>query len=321
MDSGLQGKGQNPHGPMQKGDAMKHSMSKSHRQEMITAWVLIAPTIISLLIFLYIPFVTALQTSFFKYNGLGPLTDFVGLKNYLKVLGDPKFSRSLVNTLYLVVVSFAAIPIGFVFAYILYAGVPGKKLFNAGLFIPYLISMVVVGCIWRIIYDPNIGPLNQILKMAGLEGLAKAWLSRPETALGAIAVTWIWRSYPFNMLIMYANISKMPEDFLEAAQIDGADFWQKMFYVIIPYLKPTFAVLAMLTVTNGLRLFDLVWVMTQGGPGGASDLMTSYIYTKAFTNRDFGAGTAASVILMVIMVLIMVLKTIVQKEAVRRSES
>ena len=101
---------------------------------------------------------------------------------------------------------------------------------------------------------------------------------------------------------------------LEAAQIDGANFRQKLFYIIIPYLKPTFAVLAMLTVTNGLRLFDLIWVMTQGGPGGASDVMTSYIYTKAFTNRDFGAGTAASVILMLIMVAIMAVKTIVQKK-------
>lgn len=288
---------------------------------MATALILIAPTIICLIIFLYIPFVNALQTSFYKYNGLGALTDFVGWKNYTKVLGDPKFIRSLVNTVYLIAVSFLAIPIGFIFAYILYIGVPGKKIFNAGLFIPYLISMVVVGCIWRIIYDPTIGPMNQLLKMAGLGKYAKAWLSRPETALGAIAVTWIWRSYPFNMLIMYANISKMPEDFLEAAQIDGANFWQKLFYIIIPYLKPTFGVLAMLTVTNGLRLFDLVWVMTQGGPGGASDVMTSYIYTKAFTNRDFGSGTAASVILMIIMVLIMAVKTLVQKAAARRTEA
>ena len=143
-------------------------------------------------------------------------------------------------------------------------------------------------------------------------------LSRPDTALGAISVTWIWRSFPFNMLILYANISKMPEDFLEAAEIDGANAFQKIVYIILPYLKPTFGVLAMLTVTNGLRLFDLIWVMTQGGPGGASDVMTSYIYTKAFTNRDFGKGTAASVILMIIMIMIMVVKTGIQKTMERR---
>ena len=298
---------------------MKLSQTLKERKEMMTALALIAPTIIVMVIFLYIPFVNALQTSFYKYNGLGALEHFVGLKNYAKVLADPKFVRSLWNTFYLIMVSFLAIPIGFVFDYILYVGVPGKKIFNAGLFIPYLISMVVVGCIWRIIYDPTIGPVDQFLKMAGLGKYAKAWLSRPETALWAIAVTWIWRSQPFNMLIMYANITKMPEDFLEAAQIDGANFRQKLFYIIIPYLKPTFAVLAMLTVTNGLRLFDLIWVMTQGGPGGASDVMTSYIYTKAFTNRDFGAGTAASVILMLIMVAIMAVKTIVQKKRAGRT--
>ena len=297
---------------------MKKKMSRSSRQEMITAFTLIAPTIISFIIFLYIPFVNAIQTSFFKYNGLGPMTDFVGWKNYIKVLQDPKFTRSLVNTVYLIFTSFLAIPIGFIFAYILHVGVPGKKLFNTGLFIPYLISMVVVGCIWRIIYDPTIGPLNQIMKMVGLGDYAKAWLSRPDTALGAISVTWIWRSFPFNMLILYANISKMPEDFLEAAEIDGANAFQKIVYIILPYLKPTFGVLAMLTVTNGLRLFDLIWVMTQGGPGGASDVMTSYIYTKAFTNRDFGKGTAASVILMIIMIMIMVVKTGIQKTMERR---
>lgn len=286
---------------------------------MLTAFLLIAPTIIALIIFLYIPFANALQTSFYKYNGLGPLTNFVGFSNYTKVLGDPKFVRSLVNTVYVIAVSFLAIPIGFVFAYVLYRGVPGKKVFNTGLFIPYLISMVVVGCIWRIIYDPTIGPVNQIMKMVGLGKYAKAWLSRPETALGAISLTWIWRSQPFNMLIIYANISKMPEDFLEAAQIDGANLWQRLIYIIIPYLKPTFAVLAMLTITNGLRLFDLIWVMTQGGPGGASDVMTSYIYTKAFTNRDFGAGTAASVILMLIMISIMAVKTVIQKRLERRA--
>jgi hypothetical protein len=297
---------------------MKKKMSRSSRQEMVTAFILIAPTIISFIIFLYIPFVNAIQTSFFKYNGLGPMTDFVGWKNYIKVLQDPKFTRSLVNTVYLILTSFLAIPIGFIFAYILHVGVPGKKLFNTGLFIPYLISMVVVGCIWRIIYDPTIGPLNQIMKMVGLGDYAKAWLSRPDTALGAISVTWIWRSFPFNMLILYANISKMPEDFLEAAEIDGANAFQKIVYIILPYLKPTFGVLAMLTVTNGLRLFDLIWVMTQGGPGGASDVMTSYIYTKAFTNRDFGKGTAASVILMIIMIMIMVVKTGIQKTMERR---
>ena len=110
----------------------------------------------------------------------------------------------------------------------------------------------------------------------------------------------------------------MPEDFLEAAEIDGANAFQKIVYIILPYLKPTFGVLAMLTVTNGLRLFDLIWVMTQGGPGGASDVMTSYIYTKAFTNRDFGKGTAASVILMIIMIMIMVVKTGIQKMMERR---
>ncbi|WP_319558909.1 sugar ABC transporter permease [Marispirochaeta sp.] len=285
----------------------------NRKNERTIALLMIAPTIISFVIFLYIPFVQALQTSVYKYNGLGPLQNFVGMKNYIKVFNDPKFFHSLYDTFFLMGAGVLAVPIGFILAYVLFLGVPGGKIFSSMLFIPYLISMVVVGCIWRIIYDPAIGPLNQLLKAAGMGGLARAWLSRPESALGAIAVTWIWRSAPFNMLIIYANISKMPDDFIEAADIDGANTLQKLIDIIIPYLKPTFATLFILSVTNALRLFDLVWVMTKGGPGGASDVVTSYIYTKAFTNMDFGLGTAASVVLMAIMVSIMVIFSLGKK--------
>lgn len=295
--------------------------SKRFNSESITGYLLIAPTIITFIIFLYVPFVNALQTSFYKYNGMGALTNFVGFNNYIKVLNDIKFMKSLFNTFELIMAGFIGIPIGFILAYILYRGVVGKKFFSAALFVPYLISMVVVGCIWKIIYDPTIGPINQILDGIGLGKFAVAWLSRPNTAIWAIAIVWIWRSTPFNMLIIYANIMKMPSDFLEAAEIDGANLWQKLFYIIIPYLKPSFLVLAMLNITNSLRLFDLIWVMTKGGPGGASDVMTSYIYTKAFTNLDFGVGTAASVILMIIMMGIMVIKSAVQSLAKRREKA
>ncbi|MBA4686022.1 MAG: sugar ABC transporter permease [Candidatus Galacturonibacter soehngenii] len=289
--------------------------------ESVTGYLLIAPTIVTFIIFLYIPFFNALQTSFYKYNGIGALTNFVGFNNYIKVLTDVKFMKSLFNTFELILAGFVGIPIGFILAYILYQGVVGKKFFSAALFVPYLISMVVVGCIWKIIYDPTIGPLNQILEGVGLGNFAVAWLSRPTTAIWAIAVVWIWRSTPFNMLIIYANIMKMPNDFLEAAEIDGANLWQKLVYIIIPYLKPSFLVLGMLNITNSLRLFDLIWVMTKGGPGGASDVMTSYIYTKAFTNLDFGLGTAASVVLMVIMMGIMMIKSAAQGLVKRREKA
>ena len=191
---------------------MKSSQTLKERKEMMTALALIAPTIIVMVIFLYIPFVNALQTSFTSTMVWEPWNILWGLKNYAKVLADPVCPFPW-NTFYLIMVSFLAIPIGFVFTPYPVCGRTGQEIFNAGLFIPHLISMVVVGCIWRIIYDPTIGPVDQFLKMAGLGKYAKAWLSRPETALWAITVTWIWRSQPFNMLIMYANITKMPEDF------------------------------------------------------------------------------------------------------------
>jgi ABC-type sugar transport system permease subunit len=264
------------------------------------------PTILSFLIFLYIPFINAVQLGFYRYTGLSGKGAFIGLGNYVRVLKDKIFFMSMAHTFQLMVIGICvSLPLGFIFAYILYTKVPGRKVFHIALFIPYLISMVVVGSIWRIIYDPVIGPLNQVLKTIGLETLALPWLSRKETALTAIAISWVWRSTPFNMLIMYANILKMPEDFLEAADIDGANTIQKIGYVVIPYLGPAFMALFMLSVTHALRLFDLVWVMTQGGPGGATEVMTSYIYRTSFGRQDFGTGTASSMILMIIMIIIM----------------
>jgi ABC-type sugar transport system permease subunit len=284
----------------------KTTLKTEMRREYITAYAMLVPTFISFLVFLYIPFIDAIQLGFYRYTGLTGKGAFIGLGNYVRVLNDKIFFMSMTHTFQLMVIGVCvSIPLGFTFAYILYSKVPGKKVFHIALFIPYLISMVVVGSIWRIIYDPIIGPLNQALKAAGLGSLALSWLSRRDTALTAIAITWVWRSTPFNMLIIYANILKMPEDFLEAADIDGANTLQKIVYVVIPYLGPTFSALIMLSVTNALRLFDLVWVMTQGGPGGATEVMTSYIYRTSFGRQDFGTGTAASMILMIIMVTIM----------------
>lgn len=295
------------------------TLHKETRRESLVAYAMILPTIVSFFIFLYIPFADAVRISFYKYTGLGGIGDFLGFGNYVRVLSDKLFFMSMGNTFQLMIIGILAVPIGFLLAYVLYTGIPGKKVFHIALFIPYLISMIVVGSIWRIIYDPIVGPLNQILKAASLDSFALAWLSRRDTALWAIGITWIWRSTPFNMLIMYANILKMPADFLEAADIDGANILQKLRYVIIPYLTPTFSVLIMLSVTNALRLFDLVWAMTQGGPGGATEVITSYIYRRSFVVQDFGTGTAASLILMIIMVAIMGGSSLFKSLRARRS--
>jgi raffinose/stachyose/melibiose transport system permease protein len=293
--------------------AQKVTLKTEARRESIAAHIMIYPTIISFFIFLYIPFGNAIQLGFYKYTGLTGRGGFAGLSNYIQVLTDPLFFMSMFHTFQLALAGVCvSIPLGFLLAYVLYTGVPGGRAFHIALFIPYLISMVVVGSIWRIIYDPNIGPINQILKQIGLGNLAAPWLSRLNTALPAIAITWIWRSTPFNMMVMYANILKMPGDFLEAADIDGANTFQKIIYVVVPYLGPVFGALFMLAVTYALRLFDLVWVMTNGGPAGATEVMTSYIYRQSFVLQNFGTGTAASLCLMIIMVTLMGALTLVK---------
>ncbi|WP_168122384.1 sugar ABC transporter permease [Paenibacillus sp. HB172176] len=279
----------------------------SDMRESIPAYLLILPTLAVFCVFLYVPFVKALRISAYDYRGIGDLTDYVGFDNYLTVLKDEKFYSAFWNTFKLIGAdSILSIGIGFLLAFVMYRGIRLKRFFNTALFIPYLISMVVIGSIWRIIYDPTIGPLNQFLELIGLEQWAQPWLSNEHTALPAIIATWIWHTIPFNMLIIYANLMTMPGDFLEAAEIDGASPFQKLRYIIVPYLMPTFATLFLLTVTTDLRAFDMVWVMTQGGPGGASEVITSYVYRKAFSTQDFGVATAASIIMMLVMVTIMI---------------
>lgn len=283
-------------------------------RESIPAYLLILPTIAILCVFLYIPFINAIRISLYKYKGYGAMTKFIGLKNYVTVLKDQQFYEAFLHTFELIGCDLVfSITIGFLLAYIMFRGIRMKQFFNTALFIPYLISMVVVGCIWRIIYDPTIGPLDQILRAVGLGGLARPWLSEPGTALPSIIVTWIWRTIPFNMLICYANIMTLPKDYMEAADIDGANGWQKLKFIILPHMIPTFVTLGILTVTNDLRAFDLVWVMTQGGPGGASEVMTSYVYSKAFVSQKFGVATAASIIMMVVMIGLTVILQLVKK--------
>lgn len=290
-------------------------------KESIPAYILILPTIAILVIFLFIPFANAFRISLYKYKGYGEMTNYVGLKNYIDVLQDEQFYRAFGNTFKLIGCDLIfSITIGFILAYILFKGIRWKRFFNTALFIPYLISMVVIGCIWRIIYDPTIGPLNQILEMIGLENLAQPWLSQVSTALPAIIVTWIWRTIPFNMLICYANIMTLPKDQIEAAEMDGASQFQRLKFIIIPHMIPTFVTLGILTVTNDLRAFDMVWVMTQGGPGGASDVLTSYVYSNAFMSQKFGPATAASIIMMVVMIGITIILQLVKKAGGKNDE-
>ena len=282
-------------------------------KESIPAYLLIAPTIAVLCIFLYIPLFNAFRISLYKYKGYGEMTNFVGLSNYIEVLGDTKFHTAFWNTAKMIGLDILfSMTIAFFLAYVLFRGIKFRNGFNAALFIPYLISTVVVGCIWRIIYDPSIGPLNQILDMLGLGNLAHAWLSEADTALPSIIVTWIWKTIPFNMLIMYANIMTLPQDYLETADIDGANGWQKIRHIILPYMKPTFLTLMLLRVTNDLRAFDIVWTMSQGGPGGASEVVTSYVYREAFSKQKFGPATAASIVMMLMLIGVTIISQIIK---------
>lgn len=296
---------------------MKYKIKKKrqgNKEENFTGLLFVLPTILIFMVFLYYPFFNGARISFFNYNGIGDIVDFVGFRNFAAVFKDVRFLNSILNTIKLIAIDICvAIPLGFFLAYTLYTRTRFVRFYQFILFIPYIISMVVVGTLWGILYDPTIGPLSTVFKKIGLERLAFPWLGDPSTALYAVALVSVWKVAPFYMMILYSNMMKMPSDFIEAAEIDGAGTLQKIVYIVIPYLGSTFNVLSILAITAAFRAFDLIWVMTQGGPGGATDVTTTYIYRMAFQNYDFGYATALSLFVMVVVMVFLVINNILKR--------
>ena len=275
---------------------------KKIKSESIVGLIFILPTISIFLVFLYYPFFNGIRISFFEYTGIGAIDEFVGLENYFQILTDKHFLKSIINTIILIIVNIIVVyPISFILAYILYRRVPLSNIFQFLLFIPYLLSMVVVGTLFSIILDPTIGPLNNLLNSIGLERFAISWLGDKNTALYAVSLVGVWKVIPFYMLIIYSNLLKIPKELIEASEVDGASYFQQILYIIIPNILSTFNAILILIITGAFRFFDLIWIMTLGGPGGASEVTTTYIYRKAFQNNDFGYATALSIFIIVII--------------------
>lgn len=247
------------------------------------------------------PVAQAIYYSFFRWNGLGPLENFVGLNNYLRALGDEDFRSALSHNLQLVVLSLAIqLPLALGLALLIRELRAGQALFRTIFFLPFVLSEVVTGVIWSFIFRPEGGLVTEALAamFPALEGTAL--LANPSTVLYALFVVITWKFFGYHMILYIAGLQNIPAEIEEAAAIDGCSRLQALRYITIPLLGNTIRLSIYLSVLGSLQFFDLIWVMTSGGPVGASDTMATYIYKFGFQRFLLGYGSAVAVILFVI---------------------
>ncbi len=269
--------------------------------------VFLIPAAAVLIIFLAIPLFNAILLSFQSWNGMSP-PNWIGLTNYQELLQDNGFWHALLDTGFFVVMTVifqTTLPL--LVANLLNSGIRGSTIFRTIYFMPVIISLTVTGLLWSMIYEPNFGLLNSLLKAFGLG--TQLWLADKRLVMLCIIVVSIWQSLGFYLVIYFAALQSIPQDLYEAASIDGANAWHRLIYVTVPMLRPVMILVVVLNTVNGIKVFDQVWVMTAGGPNHASDTLGTFLYNAAFgtqgsANPQLGYATAVA---MVILILSLVL--------------
>ncbi len=275
----------------------------------------ILPNFIGFLVFVLIPVVFSFVLAFMDWDGFNAMT-FAGFENFVEIFKDRIFRQSLsqtfIYTFFNVLIS-AAAALGL--AIILNAKLRGTTFFRSAIFFPYVASVVAVGAVWKAMFMRNGGPINLFLQFVGVaEEHLPGWLSSTDWALAGVIVVSIWKNMGYFMVIYLAAMQNIPATLYEAAEIDGARKWQQFWRITFPMLTPShFFVLMMLTI-NSFKTFDLIFALTEGGPGTATTLLSMYIYKESFAYWHYGKASAAAMILFLIVGTITILQFRVEKK-------
>lgn len=268
---------------------------------LVKAYLWLIPAFSVYIIFDIYPITQAIKLSFFKWDIINPPI-FNGIKNYVYALSDNIFLLSLKNTLIFTgVVSILKAVIGLLLAVALAQIIRGRIFYRAVFYLPVTIPLVMVGILWKLMYMPYGGLINGVLEKIGLQVLAQNWLGSIKTALFSIMVTDCWKWIGFNMVIYLAALQEISPDYYDAANIDGANKFQTFRYITIPLLGRATHINILLNMIGGLRVFDLVYVMTEGGPGYATSVMATYIYKTGFSFYRGGYGCALATLLLLLI--------------------
>ncbi|PTL71850.1 ABC transporter permease [Rathayibacter caricis DSM 15933] len=282
----------------------------------LIGYTFILPNFLGFAALTLVPVITLFYMSLTDWNVFGQ-ANWVGLANFQRLLGDGSFRIALTNTLYYAALH---IPLTLIvslgLALLLNNKLRGVAFFRTAAFFPYITSIVAIAVVWNLLFSPEYGPINEILRAVGFSS-PPGWLTSSEWAMPAVVIISTWRDMGYYMILFLAGLQTVPRELHEAARVDGASVWQRFVNVTIPCLRPTtFFVTVMLTI-NSFKIFDLILVMTQGGPGQATLVLSQFIYQKGFQENQFGYASAASVVLFLLCIVV----TLVQFFLNRRSES
>jgi raffinose/stachyose/melibiose transport system permease protein len=268
----------------------------------------ITPALLLFSVIVFIPILVSVYFSFFDWDILSP-RKFVGLGNYIRmVTDDDVFFHAIWNMLFLLATSVVfQLTFGFFLAVLLTGKIRGKEFYKNVFFLPAVLSSVAVGMMWTFIYNPKIGIINTLLHSLGLDSMEKLWLSNPNTAMWAITVVVSWQFVGNYMILFIAAIKNISEEIFEAAHLDGAIGWRLVWYITIPLVKPIIKVCIIMISVGSLKFFDLIYVMTGGGPANATEVLASYLYKRSFQQMEYGYGDALSVVLMVLCLIVTLL--------------
>ncbi len=240
--------------------------------------------------------------SFFDWNGFTEKT-FIGFSNYKELFTSDSigFMKALGNSLLLAALSvFLQLPLALALALVLGKKIKGERTFLSVFFMPVLISTVVIGQLWLKIYNPDYGVLNVALRAVGLENLTRIWLGDKATALGAVFVPILWQYVGYHMLLLYAGVKSVPPELREAAMLDGATDGQVNRYIVLPYIKPIIKISVIFAVTGSLKSFDLIYVLTNGGPLHATEVPSTLMISMLFLRNRYGMGSTIAVLLIIL---------------------
>ena len=270
--------------------------SLQSKSEILLRNITVTGMILFYTVFLLVPIGIAFAGSFHEWNPLSGIYRFNGIENYVSVFTSALFGKSMLNTLiFSVVVIFFRVGLGLAIAIAIYSNlIKHKSFFRAIYYMPVVTPMVAVAFVWKFLYNPQIGAINQIL------GLDINWLMNPKTALLAIMIMTIWKDFGYAVVMFMAGLYSLPSDAMEAARVDGASSWQTFKYLTLPLLKPMTLFVVITSIISYIQAYVQVLILTEGGPGTATYLSSYIIYNEAFVKYNFGYASAMSFVLFVI---------------------
>lgn len=288
-------------------------MRKTQRRQNMIGWLFVLPSLLAFTLFMFLPILLGFWYSLTDYTGLSKNYSFIGIQNYLDLFDDRYFKVSIQNNvIYAVLYSAFTMLISLVLATFLNRLTRLRKLFRTVFFLPYISSMVSVAIIWKMIFNASDGPLNTILKQIGIANPPK-WLASTDWALYAVIIVSVWKFCGYYMLIFLAGLQNIPDSLYESASLDGANAWQRYFHITLPMISPTVFLNLILITISSFQVFDLINIMTQGGPGMSTNVLAYRIYYEGFQRSHMGYASAIAYFLFAIILVITLFQFAMQK--------